>query len=117
MLRLRIKGKRCRPKWLLTSWSTGAETAAETHRAELAAELHKAELRTETRRTDREKNRKCGRREIGSYMLMQNQFVFFDFEEPLIFFFMDYMAVMVLFAFLGHYFAELMRCRSRKRKA
>lgn len=35
MLRLRIKGKRCRPKRLLTSWSTGAETAAETHKAAL----------------------------------------------------------------------------------
>lgn len=50
------------------------------------------------------------RREIGSYMLLKNQFVFFDFEEPLIFFFMDYMAVMGLFVFLGHYLAKLMRC-------
>lgn len=57
------------------------------------------------------------RREIGSYMVLKNQFVFFDFEEPLLFFFMDYLAVMGLFVFLGHYFAELMRGRSRKRKA
>lgn len=57
------------------------------------------------------------RREIGSYMVLKNQFVFFDFEEPLLFFFMDYLAVMGLFVFPGHYFAELMRGRSRKRKA
>lgn len=57
------------------------------------------------------------RREIGSYMLLKNQFVFFDFEEPIIYFFMDYLAVMGLFVFLGHYFAELMRRRSRKKKS
>lgn len=57
------------------------------------------------------------RREIGSYMLLKNQFVFFDFEEPLIFFIMDYLAVMGLFVFLGHYVAEWMRCRSRRRRA
>lgn len=57
------------------------------------------------------------RREIGSYMLLKNQFVFFDFEEPLIFFIIDYMAVMGLFVFLGHYAAELMRWRNRKGKA
>lgn len=45
-------------------------------------------------------------REIGSYMLLQNQFVFFDFEEPIIFFFLDYMAVMGLFVFAGHYLSE-----------
>lgn len=56
------------------------------------------------------------RRQIGSYMLLKNQFVFFDFEEPLIFFFIDYLAVMGLFVFLGHYFAEAMRRRGRQRK-
>lgn len=57
------------------------------------------------------------RREIGSYMLLTRQFVFFDFEEPLVFFILDYVAVMGLFVFLGHYMAELMRRLSRKRKA
>lgn len=52
------------------------------------------------------------RREIGSYMLLRTQFVFFDFEEPLIFFLLDYMAVMGLFVFIGHYLAEILkRCR------
>ncbi len=43
------------------------------------------------------------RRQIGSYMFLQNQFVFFDFGEPRIFFFMDYLAVMCLFAVCGYY--------------
>lgn len=42
-------------------------------------------------------------REIGLYMLLKSKFVFFDFEEPLILFFMDYIAVMGLFVFIGHY--------------
>lgn len=52
------------------------------------------------------------RREIGSYMLLRTQFVFFDFEEPLIFFLLDYMAVMGLLVFIGHYLVEILkRCR------
>ena len=46
------------------------------------------------------------KREIGSYMLLKNQFVFFDFNEPLVLFLLDYIAVMGLFVFLGHYLAE-----------
>ena len=37
------------------------------------------------------------RRGLPGYMSLQNPFVFFDFEEPLIFFFLDYLAVMGLF--------------------
>lgn len=46
------------------------------------------------------------RRDIGSYMLLKNQFVFFDFEEPLVFFMADYIAVMGLFIFVGHYLSK-----------
>lgn len=46
------------------------------------------------------------KRNIGSYMLLKNEFVFFDFEEPLFFFFADYLAVMGLFVCLGHYVAK-----------
>lgn len=45
-------------------------------------------------------------RDIGSYMLLKNQFVFFNFEEPLVFFIADYMAVMGLFVFIGHYLTK-----------
>lgn len=51
------------------------------------------------------------KREIGSYMLLKNQFVFFDFDEPLILFLLDYMATMGLFVFIGHYLAEGMKKR------
>lgn len=42
-------------------------------------------------------------RELGTYMLLKNQFVFFDFDEPLILFFIDYLAILALFACVGHY--------------
>lgn len=56
------------------------------------------------------------KRDIAGYMFLKIQFVFFDFEEPLIFFLLDYLAVMGLFVFIGHYFTEFLKCYSRKRK-
>ncbi len=56
------------------------------------------------------------KRDIGSYMLLKIQFVFFDFEEPLIFFLMDYAAVMGLFVCIGHYIAELLKRYNQKKK-
>jgi hypothetical protein len=35
-------------------------------------------------------------------MFLKNQFVFFNFDEPIIFFFADYLAIMVLFAALSY---------------
>lgn len=49
------------------------------------------------------------KREIGSYMFLKIQFVFFDFEEPVLFFLLDYMAVMALFVWIGHYAAKILR--------
>ena len=40
-------------------------------------------------------------RQLGEYMFLKSQFVFFDFEEPIIYFLMDYIAIMILFAGLG----------------
>lgn len=54
------------------------------------------------------------KRDIGSYMLLKSEFVFFDFEEPLIFFFVDYFAIMGLFVFLGHYAAKELKSIQRK---
>ena len=48
-------------------------------------------------------------RDIGSYMLLKIQFVFFDFAEPLIFFLLDYIAVMGLFVFIGHYLSVILK--------
>ena len=55
------------------------------------------------------------KREIGAYMTLQNMFVFFDFDEPLIFFLLDYSAVMGLFVCIGHYLA--MAARKIKRSS
>ena len=49
------------------------------------------------------------KREIGSYMFLKNQFVFFDFDEPLILFLLDYIAVMGLFVLGIHYIATAMK--------
>ena len=51
-------------------------------------------------------------REIGTYMFLRSAFVFFDLEEPLFLFFLDYLAVMVLFATLGFYTIRIFRHRS-----
>lgn len=40
---------------------------------------------------------------ILSYMLLKVQFVFFDFERPVYLFFLEYLAMMGLFAFLAYY--------------
>lgn len=57
------------------------------------------------------------KRDIGSYMLLKNQFVFFDFDEPLILFVLDYIAAMGLFVFVGHYLSEgLKRCHRLKKR-
>ena len=48
-------------------------------------------------------------REIGTYMILRTAFVFFDFEEPLVLFFLDYLAVMGLFAAVGYCAVKLLQ--------
>ena len=43
------------------------------------------------------------RRQLGEYMFLKTQYVFFDFNEPLFFFVADYISIMLLFAFSGYY--------------
>ena len=45
-------------------------------------------------------------RHLGDYMLLKTQFVFFNFDEPIILFLLDYAAMMVLFAALGYYLSK-----------
>ena len=54
------------------------------------------------------------KREIGGYMFLKNQFVFFDYGEPLILFLIDYIAVIGLFVFIGHYIGQGLKCVDRK---
>ena len=51
------------------------------------------------------------KRQIGSYMFLKIQFVFFDYKEPLILFLSDYIAVMGLFVFIGHYLSHCLMSR------
>ena len=57
------------------------------------------------------------KRDIWSYMTLKNEFVFFDFQEPRIFFFIDYIAVMGLFVFIGHYITVVIRRNNVRRTA
>lgn len=50
-----------------------------------------------------------GKRGIGDYMFLVNQFAFFDFDEPLIWFLLDYIACMGMFIAVGHYLSTLLR--------
>ena len=49
------------------------------------------------------------KRQIHEYMFLITEFVFFDFEENLIFFFIDYICVMVLFACAGFFIMKACR--------
>lgn len=56
------------------------------------------------------------KRDIGNYMLRRVHFAFFDYEEPLIRFLLDYVAVMGLFVFAGHYLAKALKlCKVKKK--
>lgn len=47
------------------------------------------------------------KRDIWNYMILKNHFAFFDFTEPVIFFLLDYLAVMAMFVFVGHYTGKM----------
>lgn len=55
-------------------------------------------------------------REIPRYLFLQTQFVFFDFEEPLVLFFLDYLSVMGLFVCVGHYVGKALRRFTKNQK-
>lgn len=56
------------------------------------------------------------KRDIGTYMLLRSHFVFFNYEEPLVFFYLDYIAVMGLFIFAGNYVCAGLRFIGRRQK-
>jgi len=56
-------------------------------------------------------------RQVPHYMFHRIQYSFFDYSEPPIFFFIDYLAIMGLFVFLAYYIGKLIRRYSgRKNK-
>ena len=56
------------------------------------------------------------KRQIGEYLFLRTHFLFLDPSEPLILFFIDYVAIMGLFVFIGHYLARLLRQVGNNRK-
>lgn len=55
------------------------------------------------------------RRRFPTYLFLKSQFVFFNFEEPLLFFFFDYIMILFLFAAVGFGISKLcMKKEERK---
>lgn len=55
-------------------------------------------------------------RDFLSYMLLKNEFVFLDYEEPKIRFYLDYSALMGACIFIAHYWGKIFRGFKVKRK-
>lgn len=54
------------------------------------------------------------KRQLGVYMLFKSKFVFFDFEEPVIYFIFDYILIMCLFSYFGYYFCKILKLHKNK---
>ena len=53
------------------------------------------------------------KRQIPAYMFLILSFAFFDYSEPRVFFFADYLAVLILFAMLGYEIMKLLKVRRK----
>lgn len=51
-----------------------------------------------------------------SYISMKVQFAFFDLGQPAVLFYSDYLAVSVLFVFIGHYFTKSISFKPKNKK-
>lgn len=47
------------------------------------------------------------KRDFLTYMFLQSEFVFLDYDEPKILFYLDYISIMAMCIFIGHYFSKL----------
>lgn len=50
-------------------------------------------------------------RQLGEYMTLRTQYVFFDFSEPMLYFITDYIAILLMSAFAGYYFFKFFTWR------
>ncbi|MBO6271051.1 MAG: hypothetical protein J6N19_18130, partial [Clostridium sp.] len=48
-------------------------------------------------------------RGFPGYMFLKTLFAYFDYDEPRIVFFADYLAIMILFAVVGYYAGKLLK--------
>ena len=55
-------------------------------------------------------------RDFSSYILLQVHFVFFDFNEPLALFLLDYVTIMGLFVCVGYYLTKWISSMGTKRR-
>ena len=49
------------------------------------------------------------KRDLATYLFLRSEFVFLDFSESKILFYLDYLAMMGTFIFLSHFAAKLLR--------
>lgn len=56
------------------------------------------------------------RRGLPDYLFYRTQFGFFDYEEPLVFFFADYIAILALFVLTGYWLARLSQIVGKTKK-
>lgn len=54
-------------------------------------------------------------RDLISYLLLQTEFVFLDYQEPVILFYLDYVTVMGLMIFIAHFMMKGLRKISIKK--
>lgn len=54
-------------------------------------------------------------RRFADYMFLKIPFVFFNFDEPRIFFIADHITIMLLFAFAGYYLLKLLKKKNKNR--
>ena len=47
------------------------------------------------------------KRDFPTYMFLQSEFVFLDYDEPKILFYLDYISIMIMCIFVGHYLFKL----------
>ncbi|MCI9458589.1 MAG: DUF4405 domain-containing protein [Oscillospiraceae bacterium] len=55
-------------------------------------------------------------RQLPNRMFLRMEYAFFDYEEPALFFFGDYLVILVLFAAAGYYITRLLQKRGRRRQ-
>lgn len=55
-------------------------------------------------------------RQIGDYLIMRMHFVFYDYEKGIFSFLLDYLAVMILIAFIGYYGGLFLKKTGKKKR-
>ena len=55
-------------------------------------------------------------RNFATYLFLQSEFVFLDYSEPKLLFYLDYLALMGLCVFIAHYASKLFRRKKEVKK-